>query len=173
VNRGFLTGRNEDPWERTRLRALRDEIGWGRVAIGATLVALAGFLVDAVVRLYNLGVAGRWEVIVEILLGACIVCFFLLSALVYQITRLGYLRRLATHRPVPAHALDRAFDGRSPRLAILVPPGHTAGARGNGGEGRPPGSFPPPPPLRAVPGRGVAWVAVRAGPVVGGPIVAD
>src|SRR5205814_3156527 len=46
---------------------------------------------------------------------------FLFSGLIYQITRLRYLKRLATHRTQSASALYRIHPRNSPNLTILVP----------------------------------------------------
>jgi cellulose synthase/poly-beta-1,6-N-acetylglucosamine synthase-like glycosyltransferase len=119
---GFLaaTERDGSPG-RWRRCAFRRETWWSRMAIGLTLAALAGFALETAFRLHDAGAGGRWDLAAQTLLGRGLIAFFLLSALAYQATRLGYLARYATHRPIPEHALARAFDTGAPSLLILVP----------------------------------------------------
>jgi hypothetical protein len=105
---------------RERRRAFRREMSWSRVAIGVTIVALAGFTLDSAILLADQWALRLWERSAVTLLGRTLIGFLLASALAYQITRLGYLARFAKHRPSPAHALARAFREDAPRLAILV-----------------------------------------------------
>jgi cellulose synthase/poly-beta-1,6-N-acetylglucosamine synthase-like glycosyltransferase len=50
-----------------------------------------------------------------------IVSFFIYGNLVYQFTRVGYMKRLLAHCPVASDELGRIYDQPAPALAILVP----------------------------------------------------
>jgi cellulose synthase/poly-beta-1,6-N-acetylglucosamine synthase-like glycosyltransferase len=52
---------------------------------------------------------------------ALIVGFLIYGNLVYQFARLGYMKRLLSHRSAPRQELDRIYDDEAPALAILVP----------------------------------------------------
>jgi cellulose synthase (UDP-forming) len=50
-----------------------------------------------------------------------IVAFFLYGNLVYQVTRLGHLRRQRRHRPAPWTQLERVYESEAPPLTLLIP----------------------------------------------------
>lgn len=50
-----------------------------------------------------------------------IVTIFLYGNLVYQVTRIGHLRRQQRHRPAPRAELERVYESEAPRLALLLP----------------------------------------------------
>jgi cellulose synthase (UDP-forming) len=50
-----------------------------------------------------------------------IVTVFLYGNLVYQVTRIGHLRRQQRHRPAPRAELERVYESEAPRLALLLP----------------------------------------------------
>lgn len=50
-----------------------------------------------------------------------IIAMLIYGNLVYQLTRLGYLKRRARHRPVGRDELERAYLGEARPLAVLVP----------------------------------------------------
>ncbi len=64
-----------------------------------------------------------WGDVAEHLLFALIVAVLIYGSLVYQITRLGYLKRRQQHRPIIGAALDSIFTDRSDThsLTLLVP----------------------------------------------------
>jgi cellulose synthase/poly-beta-1,6-N-acetylglucosamine synthase-like glycosyltransferase len=51
-----------------------------------------------------------------------IVYFFIYGNLVYQLSRLGYLKRIAAHRPAPRRELEAIYSAcRTPSLVVLIP----------------------------------------------------
>lgn len=64
--------------------------------------------------------ASYWHGIEQMILGL-IVLFFIYGNVVYQLTRLGYLKRLMAHRPASREELERIYDGPAPDLTILIP----------------------------------------------------
>lgn len=50
-----------------------------------------------------------------------IIVFLIYGSVVYQATRLGYIKRRAQHRPAPRVALDTLFDEQRKPLTVLVP----------------------------------------------------
>src|SRR5207244_11635866 len=58
---------------------------------------------------------------IALLVGYGLITSFLFSGLLYQITRLGSLKRLATHRTPSASAMSRIHPRNAPALTILVP----------------------------------------------------
>src|SRR5919106_1446382 len=50
-----------------------------------------------------------------------IVAIFLYGNLVYQVTRVGHLRRQRRHRPAPWGELERVYESQAPRLALPIP----------------------------------------------------
>lgn len=49
------------------------------------------------------------------------VVIFLYGGLIYQIARLGYLRRWQHHRPAACTELERVYESDAPSLALLIP----------------------------------------------------
>lgn len=49
------------------------------------------------------------------------VAIFLYGSLVYQVARVGYLRRWQRHRPATCAALERVYESDAPPLALLIP----------------------------------------------------
>jgi cellulose synthase (UDP-forming) len=52
---------------------------------------------------------------------ALVVFFLIYGNIVYQVTRIGYFRRLKSHRPARRNELDRIYDGPAPSLTFLIP----------------------------------------------------
>jgi cellulose synthase/poly-beta-1,6-N-acetylglucosamine synthase-like glycosyltransferase len=75
---------------------------------------LAAAFAIALEEHHRAGVAG-------LLVVAGVTAFLVYGSVVYQLARLGWLRRLARHEPAPAEALDAIHDGQAPPVAILVP----------------------------------------------------
>jgi cellulose synthase/poly-beta-1,6-N-acetylglucosamine synthase-like glycosyltransferase len=57
----------------------------------------------------------------EQILFILLVQFLIYGNLVYQLTRLGALKRRAMHRPTSREALEAVFEERAPALTLLVP----------------------------------------------------
>jgi cellulose synthase (UDP-forming) len=47
--------------------------------------------------------------------------FFIYGNLVYQFTRIGYLKRLFSHRPASGEVLQSLYDGSAPSVTMLIP----------------------------------------------------
>src|SRR5437667_206272 len=100
----------------------RRELLGSYVAIGVTLLAIGGFVVEGGVRLTSLAGAADWASASELVIGRGLLGFFIFSGLVYHFTRLGYLIRFSTHRAAPGAELERVYRrARAPRVTILVP----------------------------------------------------
>ena len=60
--------------------------------------------------------------VISLLLLAVVLSGLIYGSVVYQLARLGYLKRRASHVPADAEQIERGFDAESaPALAILVP----------------------------------------------------
>ncbi len=97
------------------------EIKLTKVAICVTLLAsflLARNVVNFFVSHLN---EGSYRTAGEELLFLAVVIFFIYGNLIYQFTRIGFLRRLLTHRPASLEERERFYDVPAPALTILVP----------------------------------------------------
>jgi len=97
------------------------EILLTRVAIAFTLV-VSSLLTAEIVGIAFMGYreADYWQVTEQTVFFG-IVAFLIYGNLVYQFTRIGYLRRLMGHRPAPRDDIERVYDEPAPLLTILVP----------------------------------------------------
>lgn len=94
-----------------------------------TIVGIAVSLLAAVMLARDLGgilvarlQGGNFGAVVEQVLFCTIIVFLVYGNLVYQIARLGYLRRRAGHRAATREEIEAAYDrDASPPLAVLVP----------------------------------------------------
>ena len=122
MNRGFLsTWGHSRTLDRERLTAVRSEVPISYIAIASTLISILAFTVEGGIGLIGLLARAEWAKSADLLVGKGLIGFFLFSALIYQLTRLGYLKRFATHRTPCASALNRIHRRDSPALTILVP----------------------------------------------------
>jgi cellulose synthase (UDP-forming) len=89
------------------------------LALTAAATALAGAeLVRAVAGALR---AHDRAAVAGLAVVAGVAAFLVYGSAVYQLARLGWLRRVARHAPAPAEALDALHDGGAPPVAILVP----------------------------------------------------
>src|SRR5262245_21729255 len=112
-----LTGSMYDRSLNVRRELLLSYVGIG-VTLIASLVALGGMTLSAAraIAWY------RWDAGIGQALFLAIVAFLVYGGLVYQLTRVGHLRRLMAHRPAGEKELRRFFHRRhGPGIAILVP----------------------------------------------------
>ena len=65
--------------------------------------------------------AQEWIVVATQPILWVIIFFYVYGSLVYQITRLGYLRRGIRHHPPPPDLLNYFLKGSAPELTILIP----------------------------------------------------
>src|SRR5438132_1527835 len=122
MNRDFLsTWGHSRTLDRERLTAFRNEVPISYIALAGTLISILAFTVEGGIGLIGLLERAEWAKATELLVGKGLIGFFLFSGLIYQITRLGYLKRLATHRTQSASALYRIHPRNAPALTILVP----------------------------------------------------
>ena len=118
VNHGRrLTGLMRD-----RSLKMRRELLLSHAAIGITLIASLVALGGITLSVVQATASYRWGTALGQALFLAIVAFLVYGGLVYQVARVGHLRRLAKHRPASAKALHRFFHGRhAPAITILVP----------------------------------------------------
>jgi cellulose synthase/poly-beta-1,6-N-acetylglucosamine synthase-like glycosyltransferase len=101
---------------------LRREIVLTHVAIAITLLAAAVSLGALTRSLLEHLTAHRWGSGLRQTLFLGIVGVLIYGGLVYQLARLGYLRRLLAHRPASEEDLHQFFHSlHAPTVAILVP----------------------------------------------------
>ncbi len=97
------------------------EIILTKIAVGITLLVsflLGREVIDILItRIYE---RNYWRAGEEFLFLA-IVIFFVYGNLVYQFTRVGYLKRLSAHQPASLEDLESIYDKSAPALTILVP----------------------------------------------------
>ena len=101
---------------------LRREIVLSHAAIVITIVAslfALGGVASSVVEAYA---SRRWGTMFAQSSFLAIVGFLIYGGLVYQLARLGYLRRLLRHRPASESKRRRFFHGsQAPSVTVLVP----------------------------------------------------
>lgn len=86
-----------------------------------TVVAISFVLYDAGVLLAENIATRAVAGIVEQILFIGIICALTYGNLVYQVCRLGYVRRDLMHVPVPLDELEHAVGNNAPTIAVLVP----------------------------------------------------
>jgi cellulose synthase (UDP-forming) len=123
MNRAFLSaGNGSRSPKHVRADVFRAEIPLGQIALAITVLSIAAFVAEGVIRVAESYRAADWAEVAEVLTGRSLAGFYLFGALVYQLLRLGYLRRFAAQQPAPAVELERVYDEEQPpRIAILVP----------------------------------------------------
>ncbi|GAA3672064.1 glycosyltransferase family 2 protein [Arthrobacter ginkgonis] len=97
------------------------KLAWGRVAISATIVSWALYVVTTVLRQLanNPGVGFRFQF--EAVLYLVVVTFLTFSALMYLTARQAALHRFAEHKRAPRGELDRHFRDYDKGITVLVP----------------------------------------------------
>jgi cellulose synthase (UDP-forming) len=98
----------------------RRELALSFLGLSVVVVSLAFFFLDVLQGSPETPVLSPWhltETIVFVFIIACLV----LGNLVYQVARVGYLRRCQQHQPVPQLTLEEVYDRHAPRLCILIP----------------------------------------------------
>src|SRR5919198_2376313 len=102
--------------------ATRREIELTRVAIGVTLIASLLAVSVIATRVVSYAAAVTPVRLVAGLLFLLIVTFLVYGSLVYQLTRLAYLKRLRLHRRASDDELLRLYRiPRAPHVTVLVP----------------------------------------------------
>jgi cellulose synthase/poly-beta-1,6-N-acetylglucosamine synthase-like glycosyltransferase len=101
---------------------VRREVRLTRVGIGLTLVASLLTVAVIALRLVNQAATGTSIGLFVGLLFVLIVAFLVYGSLVYQLTRLGYLKRLQRHRRASDLELLHLYRiPQAPRVTVLVP----------------------------------------------------
>ena len=67
-------------------------------AIIVTSMSVIGFCVESSAALIEFYSEADWPAVTDLIVGKSLIGFFLFSGAVYQLTRLGYLKRFARHR---------------------------------------------------------------------------
>src|SRR5262245_27725587 len=88
------------------------------ITVIASLIALGGIALSVITAIGS----PRWVASLGQMLFLAIVTFLVYGGLVYQLARVGHLRRLMAHRPAGEKTLGRFFHRRQgPAITILVP----------------------------------------------------
>ncbi len=93
---------------------------WGRVAIVATVLFWAAYLVTTVFRRF-LNDVGGFRFTMEAISYLGVVTMLTFSALMYLVARQGALRRFREHRRVPRGLLDEHYASSGAPMTVLVP----------------------------------------------------
>src|SRR5437867_10354061 len=96
---------------RERGNAFRNEMRISYVAIDLTWIAIVAFSIEGCAGVITLCSNGEWAKVAELVVGRSLLGFFLFSGLIYQLTRLGYLKRLSLHRATPVAELEHVYRG--------------------------------------------------------------
>lgn len=96
------------------------KITWGRIAIIATVVFWALYVLTTTIRQF-LEHTGGFRFTVEAVGYLIVVTFLSFSALMYLLARQGALYRFRDHRRVPRAELDRHFRDHAGGVTVLVP----------------------------------------------------
>ncbi len=120
-----MTDRAEDsepsPWNPSS-RRLRRELTLTRAGICISLIASLLALGPIAWTVVEEAASHRWGTSLGQALFLGIVGFLIYGGLVYQLARIGYLRRLLSHRPAGEQELHCFFQRRDvPAVSILVP----------------------------------------------------
>jgi cellulose synthase/poly-beta-1,6-N-acetylglucosamine synthase-like glycosyltransferase len=106
---------------RSGFRAERETL-YTRIGITVTAVAAAMVTLDMSWTIIERAWAGKVQLALEDSLFFLILIFLAYGNLVHQFCRLGYLKRIASHRPVDRSELEAIYDReRAQPVAILVP----------------------------------------------------
>lgn len=92
------------------------ELTWTRLSLLVSLVAAVFFTRDLLG-----GALSDPDDLVKAVPYGLITAFLLYGNFVYQLTRVGYLKRLASTRHAPSDELEAAHDGEIPALLCLIP----------------------------------------------------
>jgi cellulose synthase/poly-beta-1,6-N-acetylglucosamine synthase-like glycosyltransferase len=89
--------------------------------IAFTLIATTLFSIEVFKIEKGNFTSGQWFPLLRDGIFIGIVLYLIYGGLVYQITRIGYLRRRFRHIPASREDMEKIFDKPSPSLTILVP----------------------------------------------------
>ncbi|WP_433862493.1 glycosyltransferase family 2 protein [Streptomyces sp. L7] len=97
------------------------KITWSRVAIVATIVFWAIYVVTTIIRQFLVLGTQDFRFTMEAIGYTVVVTFLTFSALMYLVARQGALQRFQKHVRVPRAELDRHFAQHQPSITVLVP----------------------------------------------------
>lgn len=97
------------------------KITWSRIAIVATILFWAIYVVTTVVRQFIDSGAQDFRFTMEAIGYTVVVTFLTFSALMYLVARQGALQRFRKHVRVPRAELDRHFAENPTSITVLVP----------------------------------------------------
>jgi cellulose synthase (UDP-forming) len=113
--------RRSEPLSIVHPRPSNRAITWGRLAIVATLLFWAVYIVTTIVREFVDNPGAGFRFTMEAIGYLVVVTFLTFSALMYLIARQGALYRFRSHIRVPRGELDRHFAEYSEGITVLVP----------------------------------------------------
>lgn len=96
---------------------LNKEIAFTMIGLVVTFLSTV-FALTGIIRITQNASFGK---LVEQAIFAVILLLLVYGNVLYQITRIGYFRRLLKHKPASWKSLNRFFAGQAPRLTILIP----------------------------------------------------
>src|SRR6266516_2364153 len=104
------------------VQRIMNDIRLTQLMLVVTLIASILFIKWEVSLGLNAFYTGKYRLALEDGLFVSIVGFLIYGNLIYQFTRIGYLKRIATHKPAtPKELEDFLYKQVTPPLAILVP----------------------------------------------------
>src|SRR5438045_3631941 len=104
------------------VQRMMNDIRLTQLMLAVTLIASILFLKWEVQLGLNAFSTGKYWLVLEDGVFVGIVGFLIYGNLIYQFTRIGYLKRIATHKPAhPQELEDFLYKRGAPPLAILVP----------------------------------------------------
>ncbi len=113
--------RRTEPLPTVHPRPSDRKIAWSRVAIVATIVFWAIYVVTTIIRQFLVLGTQDFRFTMEAIGYTVVVTFLTFSALMYLIARQGALQRFQKHVRVPRAELDRHFAEHQPSITVLVP----------------------------------------------------
>ncbi|WP_348786959.1 glycosyltransferase family 2 protein [Leifsonia sp. NPDC080035] len=113
--------RRTEPLPTVHPRPSDRKITWSRVAIVATIVFWAIYVVTTIIRQFLVLGTQDFRFTMEAIGYTVVVTFLTFSALMYLVARQGALQRFQKHVRVPRAELDRHFAEHQPSITVLVP----------------------------------------------------
>lgn len=113
--------RSTTPLSMTHDRPSDRKLAFSRLAIVATVIFWAGYVVSTIVRQFLDNGSEGFRFTMEAVSYLIVVTFLGFSALLYLIARHGALQRFSTHVRVPRAELDRHVASVEPGLTVLIP----------------------------------------------------
>ena len=119
--RQFGAEKRTEPLPTIHARPTDRQIALARLAIVATVVFWAIYVITTVIRQFLENGSGDFRFTMEAISYLVVVTFLTFSALMYLVARQGALLRFREHVRVPRAQLDRHFATHNGSLTVLVP----------------------------------------------------